>query len=683
MFIPEDKALGYMVGCLEVPVVGASIPTYTVTGGDYAPYFSIGANTGVIEIADINYWSATYPLTMLVHRVSGILTEDFTVSINLAGVLITRKSSIYVDPVNGSNVNDGSMLSPLSSWDLAYDQVDAGGVILLYSGYYGTRLAPSKPCTTKGLRNSVVYMTSLSIPNGHSIVAENIVFTGTGITAHASTNISGSATVRGCKFYGTAGISIDTYRYVSIVKNTVAATINGVVLNRLDEVSILSNVIYGSVEGIVATQINRIEIIHNTLNSITHCLIDDSASNSAYGVVYTTITALMLSSKQLTLPGGGVVSDGFGNPIIAVNLVDTSAQQLNIDFTVAGSIMSWSGLGLETILREGDILRIQYLYYGGGSNGYTQVDSNSLTNVGSLEFSSGANAWFGYNNLFGTTTNAVPNVTNISLDPLYVSAGTGDYSLSNTSPNLLAANPTTLPVINDIAPLQNNQDFVGVNRTYKGQISDMGAVENLKDVYNHTSPSYYVGQQGYDKVYDGDADKPFRRSSEAMSQAAGDPILFDIGNTVPNVSDRKMYFDDVSEALGSSTQAIFNPQSSTDYLERKDFVIVQPFDPASITGTSVYVSPIGDDTNPGTELDPFRTIEAALASAAVNVIVFAGEYPLYKGETGKNIIYLARNDFIVLSPFIDGSLRQGEWSIVYNSGSTTTFSFNEFTITHP
>lgn len=683
MHIPEDKASGYMVGCLEVPVIGASTPTYTITGGDSAPYFTIGTNTGVVEIADDNYWSATYPLTMIVHRVAGASTEDFTVTIDLAGVLLTRKSSVYVDPVNGSNINDGSMLSPLSSWDLAYDQVDAGGALLLYSGYYGARTVSYKPCTTKGLRNAVAYMVSLSVPNGHSIVTENIIFTSTGITAQASTNISGSATVRGCKFYGTAGISIDTYRYVSIVKNTIASSINGLVLNRLDEVSVLSNIIYGSVEGIVATQTNRIEVLHNTIDNVTHCLLDDSASSSAYGVVYVTMTSIMISSKQLTLPGGGVVADSYGNPIIAVNLVDTSAQQLNVDFTVAGSIVSWNGLGLETILREGDTLRIQYVYYGGGSNGYTQVDSNSLTNIGSLEFTSGANAWFGYNNLFGTTTNAVPNVTNISSDPLYVNAGSGDYSLSNTSPNLLAANPTTLPVINDIAPLQNNQDFVGVNRTYKGQVSDMGAVENLKDVYNHTSPSYYVGQQGYDKVYDGDEDKPFRRSSEAMSQAAGDPILFDIGNTVPNVSDRKMYFDDISEALGSSTQEVLNPQTSTTYLERKDFVIVQPFDPAAIAGTSVYVSITGDDTNPGTESEPFRTIEAALASSAVNVIVFAGEYPLYKGETGKNIIYLPKNDFIVVSPFIDGSLRQGEWSIVYSSGSTTTFSPSEFTITHP
>lgn len=683
MFIPEDKTSGYMVGCLEAPVNGAPTPTYTITGGDSAPYFTIGTNTGVIEIADNNYWSATYPLTMVVHRVSGILTEDFTVTIDLAGVLLTRKSSVYVDPVNGSNVNDGSMLSPLSSWDLAYDQVDAGGVILLYSGYYGARSVSYKPCTTKGLRNAVVYMESLTIPNGHSIVTENIVFTSTGIDAQASTNISGSATVRGCKFYGTAGISIDTYKYVSIVKNTIASSVNGIVLNRLDEVSVLSNIIYGSVEGIIATQISRIEILHNTLNSITHCLIDDSASNSAYGVVYVTITPLMISSKQLVLPGGGVVSDGFGNPIIAVNLVDTSAQQLSVDFTVAGSIVSWSGLGLETILREGDTLRIQYLYYGTGSNGYTQVDSNSLTNIANLEFTSGENTWFGYNNLFGTTTNALPNATNISADPLYVSAGAGDYSLSNTSPNLLAANPTTLPVINGVAPLQNNQDFVGVNRTYKGQVSDIGAVENLKDVYNHTSPSFYVGQQGYDKVYDGDEDRPFRRSSEAMSQAAGDPILFDIGNTVPNVSDRKMYFDDVSEALGSSIQEVMNPQTSTTYIERKDFVVVQPFDPAAIAGTSVYVSPTGDDTNPGTESEPYRTIEAALLAAATNVIVYAGDYTLYKGETGKNIIYLPKNDFIVLSPFINGSLNQGEWSIVYNSGSTTTFSSNEFTITHP
>lgn len=72
-------------------------------------------------------------------------------------------------------------------------------------------------------------------------------------------------------------------------------------------------------------------------------------------VDYVTITALMITNKQLTL---------LNTPAISVNtkvdVIGGSAQYYGVDFTVSGNVLSWNGLGLDGEIIENDVLRIGY-----------------------------------------------------------------------------------------------------------------------------------------------------------------------------------------------------------------------------------------------------------------------------------------------------------------------------------
>ena len=68
-----------------------------------------------------------------------------------------------------------------------------------------------------------------------------------------------------------------------------------------------------------------------------------------------TLTAPMISAKQLQLQNVAL----FGSESLL--FVDGgSVQKYGVDYTIATDILSWTGLGLETIIGVGDILIIQY-----------------------------------------------------------------------------------------------------------------------------------------------------------------------------------------------------------------------------------------------------------------------------------------------------------------------------------
>lgn len=73
-------------------------------------------------------------------------------------------------------------------------------------------------------------------------------------------------------------------------------------------------------------------------------------------VEYRTITGPEAAAKQLTLS----VTPGAASKVL-VDALGGTAQEYGVDYTVAGSILSWSGLGLDLIgLSAGDKLRIVY-----------------------------------------------------------------------------------------------------------------------------------------------------------------------------------------------------------------------------------------------------------------------------------------------------------------------------------
>lgn len=676
--VPEAKGVGYTIGSLEAPVYGETPATYTVTGGTGSSSFSVGLNDGVVEITSPAYTDCT----LLVTRVSLAGTEDFTVNVSVLSILVGSSSYVYVDPVNGSNDKQGTMLDPLSSLDLAVERIHAGGTILLYSGFYGSRAMADKPCVVKGLKGCLAYFSDFEISNGNSLVLDSITCTGSGVSIqNAGIGRTGSAIVRKCAFTGTGGITVSRYRYVSLLQNTISSSDLGMSVVRAEEASIVSNLVYGSATAVSITDVDRFSFFHNTVDNSDYSFFDDEAANTGLQMVYVTITAQMLSEKKFTLPGDGLMYDSYGNPMVALNLTDGSAQCYATDFIMSDMDVTWSGLGMEVDLILGEILRVQYLTYALG--GYAQIDSNNLTNIANLHFSSGSQALFTYNNSFGTTSNLTPGASNISLDPLYTNTVIGDYSIGELSPNRGAANPGALAYLNNNSPDQNNKDIVGVDRAYKGYTADIGAYENLAGIRMHTDTPYYIGQQGYDEVYSGNADKPLRRLSAGMSDAAGTPVLLEAGPVTTGVSTRKMYLDEASVPLEASTLNFVDAQISTSYLSRKDSVIAQPFDALNLSGTSVYVSMYGDDTNPGTESLPYRTIDAALASTADNLIVQAGDYPLFTGVTNKHIVLLPRNDFYVQSPFVEAELSLGAWNVVLSTNSSHAFLPDSFVVTHP
>ena len=44
-----------------------------------------------------------------------------------------------------------------------------------------------------------------------------------------------------------------------------------------------------------------------------------------------------------------------------LDIVSGTSQRFGVDFTVAGNVLSWAGFSLETVLAEGDVIRVTYV----------------------------------------------------------------------------------------------------------------------------------------------------------------------------------------------------------------------------------------------------------------------------------------------------------------------------------
>jgi hypothetical protein len=67
------------------------------------------------------------------------------------------------------------------------------------------------------------------------------------------------------------------------------------------------------------------------------------------------LNASQISSKQVSL------AHLPGNPLgVLVDIVGGTPQRAFFDYVVSGQVVSWAGLGLETSLEVGDVIRISY-----------------------------------------------------------------------------------------------------------------------------------------------------------------------------------------------------------------------------------------------------------------------------------------------------------------------------------
>lgn len=65
------------------------------------------------------------------------------------------------------------------------------------------------------------------------------------------------------------------------------------------------------------------------------------------------LDAAQIAAKQIVLPAAA-------SSEVIVGIVGGTTQKQNIDFTVSGAVLSWSGLSLELLLAVGDCLSISY-----------------------------------------------------------------------------------------------------------------------------------------------------------------------------------------------------------------------------------------------------------------------------------------------------------------------------------
>ena len=70
---------------------------------------------------------------------------------------------------------------------------------------------------------------------------------------------------------------------------------------------------------------------------------------------YRHLTSGEILAKQLTLATTPATPQN-----LLLDVIGGTAQEFNVDFAVAGSILSWNGYGLDGVLSAGDVLRIQY-----------------------------------------------------------------------------------------------------------------------------------------------------------------------------------------------------------------------------------------------------------------------------------------------------------------------------------
>ena len=80
-----------------------------------------------------------------------------------------------------------------------------------------------------------------------------------------------------------------------------------------------------------------------------------SGGITSYFVNKLTLSSLDIANKFVTLTSSPTSSSD-----TILNVVGGITQEYSVDFTVSGAILSWSGLGLESILAEGDRLIIQF-----------------------------------------------------------------------------------------------------------------------------------------------------------------------------------------------------------------------------------------------------------------------------------------------------------------------------------
>lgn len=589
-------------------------------------------------------------------------------------------STIYVDSAYGNDTWDGSITSPVQTLTYAISNAPEGAVVVLQNGD-STPYDPLGIPITKNLMLKSAYGARAKVKS-IAVTKAQCAFEGlhfdtlpTGITV--VNDPFGAVSITDCLFDDVAtAIDLTNVNYVSILRNTINGHTYGVKINSAIEVAISNNVFFNGFRSIEVNTVDRLDTWRNTIFGAGSAGPVPSPDTDAR-VLYRTLSASNISNRKIQLPSFASAND-YGYDV-AVNIVNGPSFAYDTDYTVVtpGSIISWSGLGLESQLAVGDVIRIIYSEAGapissseavkifGVLDSNSRVDSNNI--VGTLIPDVNLGIYFStpikirHNNFYNTFTGyqgATPSseTGNFSLDPAFVSPGLpdNDYRLQSTSPNINNGDPVRwteiysemgiqniggwtsvgVPTRNNVTPFGRDIDAAGVNRYVVGFTGDVGAYEYNQ---NDGSTGQYVAEDGYDYTYPGTETGPYATLDRGYDRVGlntlhikTNPMPMDIGAgyTGTNGMGYGRYT--------SKNLVLSGGDMTTDGTDR-DTVFIFATHPSYETG-AVYASPDGDDSYTGTFDSPFRTIGRALQEPVTAVIVLPGIYPRFIGETGKKVI---------------------------------------------
>ena len=687
------KWVGYNMGSLGI----GGLFDYSLEG-IASSFFKI-LEDGTLTVLREDYEGLLYPISgTIIQYLQGTQTVVGSHTIQLNYILKEEKGSssqVYVS-TTGDNKASGTYAAPVQSISLAYERVCPGGEILLYSGGYGSLPLIEKPVTIKALSGEKATFLDISgMPSG-SYHLEGLSFNRRGISSSGGEITSnGSLTVLGCSFEGPrASLAYEGTGFLSIQQTFFKGGASNLLdIRSVAEVLLVSNVIAGDgTQSVSLDDIKYLDCIHNTVDNLSSLFIDDSKVGQGYGVKYLTITEETLNSKKAVFPFQFAIN-ARGVPAVAVNLMTGSAASYGPGFTVtAGNTISWGGLLLEEALAVGDILRVVYVTAGnpGGSPGFVNIDSNNLTNITNIQFSSGAHANVHHNNFYGSGIGLLLGVSNILANPEYLDSANKNYMLANSSPCRHSASGA---MKNDIASMLLTAQYNYIRGVLGGihrrnpEGPDIGAFINFSHVTNSDTESV-IQQEGYDYIGSGTLTSPIRSLSHAYTK--GKNISFSFGSPNPGISGRKQYWFEDNISLASQTMGRVNDIPNIPGVSSDSDLRVINRDSACIqVGTAIqrktpctYVASWGDDQlGTGSKEKPFRTIQKAVLGSNPIVSVEAGNYPYFAGTNAKELVFTPSLKTRVLAKYSTSEMAPTLWEVVHEDDVAFNFEL-PFTVIH-
>ncbi len=624
---------------------------------------------------------------------------------------------VYVDSFYGSNANTGSLLKPVATLTYAYSIVYEGGVIVLQTGstVYTLPQTITKNISIVKAAGTSPQIGALTVLNAQCFF-EGLIFASVANPLTITCPNFGAVLIKECVFSGSdTAVYINSAAYVSLHKNLFKNFNYGIKIRSAKEVCISSNVFTSlpadqSFRSVDVDTVERIDIWGNTVNGASS-FGSSPTPDLNLRIVYKTLSNFDILYKRVSLPTFANTSDINGYDVV-VNMVNGSSYLYGSDYIVtgSGSIVSWSGLGLDGQLQIGDILRIEYSEGGTVGAGdalrllnvgdpNSRVDSNSFSGKMSgvpaampLGIFFNTSVKIRHNNFYNTTTfwsGSIPTgatgLKNLSTDPKYVDPNTANFRLMDVSPNIDAGDPgrwtevyNEMGIYNvgsgytasgasaraNVAPFNRNKDFLDFDRGVTGIVGVTGDIGAYEFNPGETALGNYVAENGYDISNPGTATRPYATLDRGFARGATGIRVHT--NFMPYEASTGVY------TMSSYTGVSVSRYHSGDMVlsdgclqigsnTKNDMAVIYPAYSRFETGV-VYVSPDGNDRYTGTSSSPLRTIAVALSKNPSYVAVMPGVYPSFKGVSGIRVIGVEQDKIISFSKPLYSNFMEGSWT---------------------